>query len=130
MNFKLKIFTTVLFVLAGMNSFTMAENDANIVVAAEGDVADALISKFAARSPYFLFFNEQGTLIEALANPYHRESRGTGPQVVDFLYGKGVHTVIAGEFGVKMITAMRQKNMTYNRGVGRAEDAVRRLQNP
>ena len=130
MNVKLPIFTIVLFVLAGMNSFPMAENDASIVVAAEGDVADASISKFAARCPYFLFFNEQGTLIEALANPYHRESRGAGPQVADFLSGKGVHTVIAGEFGAKMITAMRQKNMTYKREVGRAADAVRRLQNP
>ncbi len=130
MSLKWMISTIVVFVLIGVNSFAIAENDASVAVAAESAAADASISKFAARCPYFLFFNEQGNLIEALTNPYYRERRRVGPKVVEWLSSKGIHTVIAEKFGAKMITSMKQKNMAYKPSVGRAEDVVRRLQKP
>jgi len=130
MRFKFMISTIVLFVLVGMTSLAISENDARIAVAAENAAADASISKFAARSPYFLLFNEQGNLVEALPNPYARESRRVGPQVVELLSDKGIHTIIAEEFGAKMIAALKQKKMAYKPGAGRAADAVRSVQNP
>ncbi|MGV8073809.1 MAG: NifB/NifX family molybdenum-iron cluster-binding protein [Syntrophobacteraceae bacterium] len=130
MRFKFMIPTIVLFVLVGVNSLTIAENDARIAVAAENAAEDALISRFAARCPYFLLFNEQGNMIEALPNPYSRESRQVGPRVVELLSDKGIHTIIAGEFGEKMIAALKQKKMAYKLGAGRASDAVRSLQKP
>jgi len=128
MSCKLIISTIVLFALFFINSLAIAENGASIAVAAEGSTTDAQISNFAARCPYFLLFNEQGELVEALANPYLRENRGAGPQVVEFLSAKGIHTVIAGEFGAKMIAALKQKKMVFQTETGRAADAVRRIQ--
>ncbi len=130
MRFKLMVSTIVFCVLMGITSFAIAEDDARIAVAAENRVADAPISRFAARAPYFLLFNEQGNLVKALSNPYSRESRRVGPQVVELLSEKGVHTIIAGEFGAKMLIALKQNNIRYKPGAGRAADAVQNLQKP
>lgn len=135
MTFKLIGSTIVIIVLSALvviYSPVDAAHDAGakIAVAAESGSADATISRFAARSPYFLLFDEQGNLVEAVENPYYHEQHRAGPQVVEFLSGKGIHTVIAGEFGGKMLNAMKQKNMVFKPESGRAADAVRRLLKP
>lgn len=132
MTFKLIVSTIVLSALVVIHSAGNASHDtgAKIAVAAESGSEDAPISQFAARSPYFLLFDEQGNLVEAVDNPYYHEQHRAGPQVVEFLSGKGIHTFIAGEFGVKMVNAMKQKNMAFKQEAGRAADAVRRLLKP
>ncbi|MDX9787376.1 MAG: NifB/NifX family molybdenum-iron cluster-binding protein [Desulfobacterales bacterium] len=127
---KFLVFTIMLFALMSIYPLAIKANDARIAVASEGTTADAPISIQAARCPYFLLFNNQGQLVEAVANPLSREARGAGPQVVEFLSGKGVHTVVAGEFGARMITAMKQKDMVFYTETGSAADAVARLQTP
>jgi predicted Fe-Mo cluster-binding NifX family protein len=127
MNFKPIVATVVAFALLCMHALAIAESGANIAVAGESALADAPISQVAARCAYFLFFNESGELVEALANPYQHQRREAGPQVVQLLSQKGVHTVIAGEFGAKMIAALKQKNMAFRTDTGRAAEAVRRI---
>jgi predicted Fe-Mo cluster-binding NifX family protein len=127
MNFKPIVATVVAFAFIHMHALAIAESGANIAVAAESSAADAPISQVAARCTYFLFFNESGELVEALANPYQHQRRGAGPQVVELLSQKSVHTVIAGEFGAKMIAALKQKNMAFQTDTGRAAEAVRRI---
>jgi len=65
--------------------------------------------------------------VEAIVNPYRREHHGAAPQVVGFLSAKGIHTLIAGEFGAKMIAALKQKNMVFQTETGRVADVVRRI---
>ena len=125
MAFKLTSTTVVAFALICMHALAIAEGGANIAVAAESAAADAPISQVAARCAYFLFFDESGKLVEVLANPYQHQQRGAGPQVVELLSQKGVRTLVAGEFGAKMIAALKQKNMAFYTQAGRAAEAVR-----
>ncbi|MBU2539038.1 MAG: hypothetical protein KKH22_11430 [Proteobacteria bacterium] len=103
----------------------MAAGPASIAVAAENSTPAAMISAVAARSPYFLFFDEKGDLVEAVANPHLQVPGGAGPQVVEFLAAKGIKTIIAGEFGAKMVGAMRTKGIASRIASGKVADAVR-----
>jgi predicted Fe-Mo cluster-binding NifX family protein len=127
---KLTVSTIMFFALLCIKSPAIAENRTCIAVASEGSTADAQISPLAARCSHFLFFNAQGEFMEALVNPHRWERRGAGPQVVEFLSAKAIHTVIAGEFGAKMIAALKQKGMVFHTEAGTAVDAVRRIQRP
>jgi predicted Fe-Mo cluster-binding NifX family protein len=114
----------VLFLLFPL--FTaLAADSAKIAVAAEGQAPFSQVSVVAARSPYFLLFDEKGTLIEAVANPHQHAPGGAGAQAVEFLAGKGVTVVIAGAFGQKMVGAMQAKGMRYLEFKGSATDAVK-----
>jgi len=105
----------------------MAAGEPVIAVAADGETVGASVSKQAARCPYFLLFDEQGVLVEAVPNPYQQAAGGAGPQAVDFLAAKGVRTVIAGEFGSRMSAALQAKGMVFRTATGVAADAVRQL---
>lgn len=105
----------------------MAAGEPVIAVAADGDTADVAVSQQAARAAYFLLFDAQGVLVEAVANPYKQAKGGAGPQAVAFLATKGVRTVIAGEFGSRMSAALQAKGMAFRTASGIAADAVRQL---
>jgi predicted Fe-Mo cluster-binding NifX family protein len=114
----------LLFLL--FSSFTaFAADPAKIAVAAEGNAPTSQVSAVAARCPYFLLFDEKGTLVEAVANPHQDAPGGAGSQAVEFLAGKGVTVVIAGAFGQKMVVAMKARGMRYLEFKGSAADAVK-----
>jgi len=121
-----KSLATVILVLTVLSVYVTAtaQNRAILAVAADGATATAQVGTTAARSPYFLLFDRDGELVEAVENPYVAEGRNAGPKVVDFLSAKGIHTVIAGEFGAKMIAAMQQKDMAFHTATGPAADAI------
>ena len=106
-------------------SATLAAGKGMIAVAAEGQTDTAQVSKVAARAPYYLFFNADGELVEAVANPHLNAAGGAGPQVVDFLAARGVTMVLAGEFGGKMTAAMETKNISFKAVDGEATAAVK-----
>lgn len=107
-----------------MGSIAFAAGDMEFAVAAEGQTADAQVSRQAARGPFFLFFNRQGELMEAVANPYQQAAGGAGRRVAEFLAEKGVHTFLAGEFGPKMTQALKEKGIVASIAAGSAQDAV------
>lgn len=121
------LFTLLLLLigLAGISPTLMAWDGPVYAVAAEGKNSDARISVQAARCPWFLFFDGQGNLVEAVANPHQRTPGGAGPQAADFLADKGIQTVIAGEVGGKMADALKRHGMIYRTATGTAADAVR-----
>ena len=98
-----------------------------IAVAAEGQTPADPVSTVAARCPWFLLFDDQGSLVEAVANPHRQAVGGAGPLAVDFLAERGVRTVIAGEFGKKMIDAMKARGITFRTATGSAADAVKSM---
>ncbi|AOY59783.1 MULTISPECIES: NifB/NifX family molybdenum-iron cluster-binding protein [Desulfococcus] len=121
-----KSLATAILVLTvlGVCVTATAENRAILAVAADGAAATAQVGTTAARSPYFLLFDRNGELLEAVKNPYVAEHRNAGPKVVDFLSARGIHTIVAGEFGAKMIAAMQQNDMAFHTATGPAADAV------
>jgi predicted Fe-Mo cluster-binding NifX family protein len=111
------------FVLSSFNAF--AADSALIAVAAEATELSAPVSEVAARCRYFLLFDEQGTLVEAIENPFRTASGGAGGQTAEFLAARNVRVVIAGEFGRNMLNAMREKGMTSLKFKGSAAEAVK-----
>ncbi|MDZ7641711.1 MAG: NifB/NifX family molybdenum-iron cluster-binding protein [Desulfurivibrio sp.] len=102
----------------------VAAGPAMIVVTAEAPAATATVSTVAARSPYLLFFDGQGHLLEALPNPQREAGGNAGPALVEFLAARGVQLVIAGEFGNKMVAALQDRGIEYQLADGKATAAV------
>ncbi|RJX20857.1 MAG: hypothetical protein C4563_05610 [Desulfobulbus sp.] len=125
MNRLYVILAMMLFGIPGIPPALMAGDGPVYAVAAEGENADARVSVQAARCLWFLFFDGQGNLIEAVANPHQRTPGGAGPQAADFLAGKGIQTVIAGEVGGKMADALKRHGIDHRTATGSAADAVR-----
>jgi len=94
------------------------------VVSAGQTVADT-VGNVAARSPYFLLFNGQGELVEVLENPHRDTGGGAGPLVADLMAGRGVKTVIAGNFGANIIDSLKEKGLDYLEFSGTVGDAVK-----
>jgi len=104
-----------------------ASDRGTIAVASVGKTAAAEVSGVAARSPYFLIFDVDGALLEAVDNPYKAAKGGAGPSVVPFLAQKDVAFVVAGEFGEKMIQAMQAQGIGYLEFSGSAEAALKKV---
>ncbi len=95
-----------------------------IAVAAIDKTEKAQVSKEAARTPYYLIFDEHGKLTEVIPNPFCDVSRGAGPKVANFLAEKNVSVVIAGGFGHKMTNALDEEGINYYEGTGMVKNAV------
>jgi predicted Fe-Mo cluster-binding NifX family protein len=97
-----------------------------IAVAASGDGPGAPVNAHAVAAPYFLIFDQKGKMLELLENPY-KDADSAGPSVVNFLAGKGATVVVAGEFGPKIVDAMKAKRMWPVRFKGSAQDGVKKV---
>ncbi len=122
-----KIGLSILTALILVTSLVCAADQGKIAVATEGKTAAAQVSGVAARSPYFLFFDESGKFLEAVDNPYRAARGGAGTSVVPFLAQKGATVVVAGEFGENMIDAIKGKGMRYLEFKGSAEEALKKV---
>ncbi|MBM4333401.1 MAG: hypothetical protein FJ117_19645 [Deltaproteobacteria bacterium] len=122
-----KIGLSILTAFILITSLVYAAEKGKIAVAAEEKTAAAKVSGVAARSPYFLIFDETGKFLEAVENPYKAAKGGAGTSVVPFLAQKGARMVVAGEFGKNMIDAMKGKGMRYLEFKGSAEEALKKV---
>ena len=116
----------ILFLCPAMVNAGELEN-IKIAVAANGKSAQASVSNMAAKCPYYLIFNNKGELIEVVDNPYSNASGGAGPLAANFLAQRGITTVIAGNFGSKMVNTLENKSITHFEFKGIAENAVKKV---
>ncbi len=98
-----------------------------IAVASAEKTTAASVSNLAARSPYYLIFDGTGKLIEVISNPYKDADRGAGPSAANFLVEKGATIVVAENFGIKMINALKGKGICYVEFEGRVDEAVKKV---
>jgi len=103
-----------------------AGENKKLAVASTGKTAEAPVSNMAAKCPYYLIFDNQGTLIEVLDNPYMHKSSSAGPSAANLLAKRGVTMVIAENFGSKMINTLKNKDITHFQFEGRVVDAVKK----
>jgi predicted Fe-Mo cluster-binding NifX family protein len=96
-----------------------------IAVAANANTPSASVASQAGRSAFFLFFNKQGTFIEAVRNPY-MEAGSAGIPMVDFLAGKGITVLVAEGFGPNIVSVMKDKGIRAVEFKGTAQDAVKK----
>ncbi len=122
-----RVVLTVLAALLMMTSgFVISQQSkAEIAVAANDNNTSASVSRQAGRSPFFLLFDKQGALVEAVANPY-KDAGNAGIPALDFLAGKGVTIVVAEGFGSRIVEVMKGKGMRQVVFSGSAKDAVKK----
>ena len=126
---SLKVTTLAALFLFFVPSLTNGAEPLLIAVASDDKEATSLVSNSAARSQYYLLFDETSQLIQVVNNPFLAKGRGAASFVVDYLAQKGVGVVVAGRFGPVMIEAMNRKGMKYVPYSGVAQSAAERVIN-
>jgi len=97
-----------------IHSDTDNEKSSNkFAVAAVGDSINSEISSNAGRAPYYLIFDENGDFQKAIKNPALSRRGGASTVVIDFLLKESCKTVIAGNFGEKMINQLKANEIKY-----------------
>jgi len=123
------------FVVAGLavsllltSVLVLAQQDRaeKIAVAASGNAPCAAVGSQPGRAPYFLFFDKRGAFVEAVDNPY-KDAGGAGISTVEFLAGKGITVLVAGDYGPRTVEVMKGKGIRAVTFTGTAADAVKKL---
>ena len=122
-----KISAAILILILFMTGLGYAADKGKIAVAAEGKAISSGVSGVAARCPYFLIFDGDGVLLEAIDNPYKAAKGGAGRAVVPFLAQKHATFVVAGQFGRNMARSMKAKGIEFLEFHGSAEAAVKKV---
>lgn len=115
----------IMVLISLLTAQVFAAQSMKIAVAASDKTATAAVIDRAALAPYFLFFDEKGKLLEAIENPY-KNAENPGPEVINFLAGKGATIVVAGFFGPKIIDVTKAKGVAPFSFKGTAQDAVKK----
>lgn len=95
-----------------------------IAIASTNKNKNSLISEKAGRAPYYLIFDESGKILEMINNPFSVGGGGAGFGVAKMLADKGIATIVAGNFGPKMIEAMTERKLKYLTESGKIDDFI------
>jgi len=95
-----------------------------IGIGADGETMESAVAEVAGRAAYFLIVDAEGTLLEALENPYKDNRGSAGVSAVDFFAERNVTLVIAGRFGNKMKAALEAKEIAFMEFAGVVAAAV------
>ena len=98
-----------------------------LAVAAEGPEANASISTRAARAPFYLIFEQNGRMIMSLQNTAAEEGSGASSKAVKLLEQYDVGTLVAGDFGGKILDAMKEREIKHIIATGTVADTIRSL---
>ncbi|MGD8571483.1 MAG: NifB/NifX family molybdenum-iron cluster-binding protein [Gammaproteobacteria bacterium] len=82
-----------------------------IAIAVNSQGSDAQVSAHAARAPFYVLYDENGTFLESIENPYSSVERGAAPRAAQLLQEHGVNTLVAGEFGDRFIAKLEEHNI-------------------
>ncbi|MDZ7592143.1 MAG: NifB/NifX family molybdenum-iron cluster-binding protein [Rubrivivax sp.] len=120
--FTMKVLVTLALAVGAV---TAPAADTRIAVAADGPLAQAPVSKVAARAPQILIFDAQGRLLAAYANPVAANPGGAGPAMARWLGDKQVTVLIAGDVGTNMAAELQRLQIRSVKASGPAEQAVK-----
>jgi len=96
-------------------------------IAAEGKELTANIPFLAARATHYHVYDENGTLVEMIANPYLDMEAGTGPAAAQMLAEHGVTVLVAGMVGPKMKDVLAAKQVRFVSRKGNVQGVVNEL---
>jgi len=97
-----------------------------IAVASEEDTLESAVSHTAARCPFYIIVDGEGKILEAVENPYKDTRGGAGVSAAEFLAGKNVTTLIAGNVGNKMKEELDAQEIAYLEFEGTVEEAIKK----
>jgi len=95
-----------------------------IAIAATSDDASAQIDDHAGRAPSYLIFDDRGTLVETISNPFTGAEHGAGHRTARMLADKNVDLVIAGRFGSAMREELSERDIKMSEQTGKVQDAL------
>ena len=123
MNISAKTIYTVFFTLSLIIPLGTLSAD-KLAVAADGIDASASISTRASRAAFFLIFEQDGQLVDSLKNTAAEKSGGASSAAVKLLEQYRVNTLIAGDFGEKMLNALNERKIKHIIATGKVTDAI------
>jgi len=85
------------------------------------------IAKHSARASFYLLFDEQGEMLEAVSNPFAGVDRGAAPRAVLLLADKGVTLLAAGDFGPRFVSELEESGIDHIQRTGQVSDILRQL---
>jgi predicted Fe-Mo cluster-binding NifX family protein len=100
------------------------ERGTKTAIASQGRSADGAVAHKAGRAPFYLFFGEDGHLLEVVQNPAKDAGRGAGSRAAEFLADAGVTLVVAGAFGPRMAQPLDRKHIDRFEVSGSVGDAL------
>ncbi len=109
--------------LISLPAFLSADT-VKIAVAADSKAKTATISRLAARASFFLFFDGNGKLLEAVENPSKDLSGGAGLSAAKFLADKKTTLLVSENVGRKMKQGLADYQVEYIERKGVAHDVV------
>lgn len=96
-----------------------------IAVSATGPQVDAQADERFGRCAYFLVFDQQGNLLEAVKNGAAGASGGAGVRAAQTLINKGVKVLLTGRVGPKAMPALKAGDIAvYVGNLGTAAETV------
>lgn len=98
-----------------------------LAVAAEGSEVNSSISSRAARAPFYIIFEKNGSMIMSIQNTAAEESSGASSKAVKLLQKYGVGTLVAGDFGGKILDAMKEQEIKHVIATGIVSETIRSL---
>ena len=98
-----------------------------IAIAANSNDSDAEVSAHAARALFYLIYDENGTLLDAITNPYSSVERGAAPRAAQLLQEHGVESLVAVEFGGRFVAVLEEHNITTVLGSGPVSKMVKEM---
>lgn len=98
-----------------------------IAIAADTTDPQGLVSRHAARAPYYLIYDNNGNLLKTLENPGAQAERGAGPTAALFLLQQGVSTIVAAEFGDRFTTELEAEHITATAASGPIASVVQTI---
>ena len=99
-----------------------------IVVASTGETFEAEIALEASRCDYYIFFDNEGKVLETMKNPHKDVQGGASSKLVAMLKEKKVSHMIASNFGDKLIKQLKSNNIKYTVRKGDISDVIQSLQ--
>ena len=96
-------------------------------IAADGKETTAQIPYLAARATHYHIYDENGTLVEVVANPFLTLEAGTGPAAAQMLAEHGVTVLVAGMSGPKMRDVLVASKIRFVSRKGTVQGVVNEL---
>jgi len=106
---------------------TQAPQKQLFAIAAEGKELTAPIPYLAARATHYHIYDESGTLVEVVPNPFLALEAGTGPAAAEMLADHRVTVLVAGMAGPKMKDVLTAKKMRFVSRKGNVQGVVNEL---
>lgn len=114
----------LLLIIAPLGNLFAADK---LAVAAEGSDVNSSISSRAARAPFYIIFEKNGRMIMSIQNTAAEESSGASSKAVKLLEKYGVGTLVAGDFGGKILDAMKEQEIKHVIATGVVSETIRSL---